>query len=119
MPTEGDRSAQPLTDADVEALGKRTLAPDIASVTPVVTGSALLQQQGQPGYRTGITGTTANYADVTDLELVTGTFFDEQQERTKAKVVILGTAAGHRAVRRRRRCARSASGSGSAARRSG
>ncbi|MGZ8749811.1 MAG: ABC transporter permease [Pseudonocardia sp.] len=91
VPVEDDRSAQPLTDADVEALGKRTLAPDITSVTPVVSGSALLQQQGQPGYRTGITGTTANYADVTDLELVTGTFFDEQQERTKAKVVILGT----------------------------
>jgi putative ABC transport system permease protein len=80
-----------IVPADVEALGKRTLAPDITSVTPVVSGSALLQQQGQPGYRTGITGTTANYADVTDLELVTGTFFDEQQERTKAKVVILGT----------------------------
>jgi putative ABC transport system permease protein len=91
VPVEDDRSAQPLTDADVEALGKRTLAPDVNSVTPVVSGSALLQQEGQPGYRTGITGTTANYADVTDLELVTGTFFDEQQERSKAKVVILGT----------------------------
>ena len=90
-PTEGDQSAQPLTDADAEALGKPTLAPDIVSVTPGVTGSAVLAQQGQPGYRTGITGTTANYADVTDLELVTGTFFDEQQERSKAKVVILGT----------------------------
>ena len=60
-------------------------------MTPVVSGSALLQQQGGQGYRTGITGTTADYAGVTDLELVTGTFFDEQQERTKAKVVILGT----------------------------
>ena len=90
-PTEGDQSAQPLTDADAEALGKPTLAPDVASVTPVVSGSAVLNQQGQPGYRTGITGTTANYADVTDLELVTGTFFDDQQERSKAKVVILGT----------------------------
>jgi putative ABC transport system permease protein len=90
-PTEGDQSAQPLTDSDAEALGKPTLAPDVVSVTPVVTGSAVLAQQGQPGYRTAITGTTANYADVTDLELVTGTFFDEQQERTKAKVVILGT----------------------------
>ena len=90
-PTEGDQSAQPLTDADAEALGKPTLAPDVVSVTPVVNGSAVLNQQGQPGYRTGITGTTANYADVTDLELVTGTFFDDQQERSKAKVVILGT----------------------------
>jgi putative ABC transport system permease protein len=90
-PSQDDRSAKPLSDADVEALGKRAQAPDIASVTPVVTGSALLQQQGEQGYRTAITGTTANYAAVTDLELVTGTFFDEQQERSKAKVVILGT----------------------------
>ena len=91
-PTQDDRSAQPLTDADVDALGKRALAPDIATVTPVVTGSALLQLRGgQEGFRTGITGTTAEYADVTDLEMVTGTFFDEQQERSKDKVVILGT----------------------------
>ncbi len=66
------------------------MAPDVASVTPLITGSALLQQQGQVGYRTGITGTTANYADVTDLDLVVGSFFDEQQERSKAKVVVLG-----------------------------
>jgi putative ABC transport system permease protein len=90
-PVVDDRSAQPLTDADVEALGKRSLAPDIVTVTPVVSGSALLQQQGQQGYRTAITGTTANYADVTDLEMVAGSFFDEQQERSKDKVVILGT----------------------------
>jgi putative ABC transport system permease protein len=89
-PTEGDRSAQPLTDADVDSLTDRALAPDVATVTPLVTGSALLQQQGQVGYRTGITGTTANYADVTDIDLVVGSFFDEQQERSKAKVVVLG-----------------------------
>ena len=90
-PTQDDRTAQPLTDSDIDALNKRTLAPDIATVTPVVSGSALLQQQGDQGFRTGITGTTADYADVTDLELVTGSFFDEQQERSKDKVVILGT----------------------------
>jgi putative ABC transport system permease protein len=90
-PARDDRSAQSLTDADVEALGRKTLAPDVVSVTPVVSGSALLQQQGEQGYRTSITGTTADYADVTDLELVTGSFFDEQQERSKDKVVILGT----------------------------
>ena len=90
-PSKDDQSAQPLTDADVDALGKRALAPDIATVTPVVSGSALLQQQGAQGYRTAITGTTADYADVTDLEMVTGNFFDQQQERSKDKVVILGT----------------------------
>ena len=90
-PDTGDRNAQPLTDSDVEALSRRGQAPDIATVTPVVSGSALLQQQGEQGYRTTITGTTAGYATVTNLELVTGQFFDAQQERTKAKVVVLGT----------------------------
>ena len=52
-PIQGDRSAQPLTDADAEALADRSEAPDVASVTPLITGSALLQQQGQVGYRTG------------------------------------------------------------------
>jgi putative ABC transport system permease protein len=89
--SQNDRTAQPLTDSDVDALGRRTQAPDVVTVTPVVTGSALLQQQGAQGYRTSITGTTAGYADITQLELVVGTFFDAQQERTKAKVVILGT----------------------------
>ncbi len=88
-PVRDDRSAQPLTDSDADALASRALAPDVVSVTPVVRGSALLQQQGEPGYRTGITGTTATYAGVTGLELVTGSFFDEQQERDK--VVILGS----------------------------
>jgi putative ABC transport system permease protein len=90
-PSQDDQSARPITDADVDALADRGDAPDIASVTPVVAGSALLSQQGDQGYRTAITGTVANYADVTDLELVTGSFFDEQQERSKDRVVILGT----------------------------
>jgi putative ABC transport system permease protein len=90
-PSEGDRTAQPLTDADVAALADRTLAPDVATVTPVVSGSALLTQRGEPGYRTAITGTSASYADAVNLDLVTGVFFDEQQERAKAKVVVLGT----------------------------
>jgi putative ABC transport system permease protein len=89
-PSEGDRSAQPLTDADVDAMADRALAPNVVTVSPIVTGSALLQPRGEVGYRTGITGTTANYADVTDLELVTGTYFSQQEERSKAKVVVLG-----------------------------
>jgi putative ABC transport system permease protein len=89
-PAEGDRTARPLTDNDVDALSSRIQAPNVASVTPLVTGSAVLTPRDGVGYRSGITGTTASYADVTDLELVTGTFFDEQQERSNDKVVILG-----------------------------
>ena len=90
VPTQGDRTARDITDGDVEALENRNQAPDIRRVVPVVTGAGLVQQPGGLRYRIAITGTTAAYADVTGLELLVGEFFDENQERTKAKVVILG-----------------------------
>jgi putative ABC transport system permease protein len=89
-PAQGDRTARDITDADVEALADRSQAPDITSVVPIVNGAALAQQPGGLRYRIAITGTTADYADVTGLELLVGSFFDQGQERTKAKVVILG-----------------------------
>jgi putative ABC transport system permease protein len=90
VPTQGDRTARNITDGDVEALENRNQAPDIRRVVPIVTGAGLVQQPGGLRYRIAITGTTAAYADVTGLELLVGEFFDESQERTKAKVVILG-----------------------------
>ncbi len=89
-PAQNDRTARDITDADVEALADPNQAPDIVSVVPVVTGAGLVQQPGGLRYRTAITGTTARYAELTNLDLLVGTFFDESQERTKAKVVILG-----------------------------
>ncbi len=89
-PSQGDRTAREITDNDVEALADRNQAPDIVSVTPIVTGAGLLQQPGGIRFRTAITGTTASYADVTGLDMLVGTFFDGDQERSKAKVVILG-----------------------------
>ena len=89
-PTENDRTAREITDGDVDALENRNQAPDIARVVPVVTGAGLVQQPGGLRYRIAITGTTAAFADVTGLDLLVGTFFDESQERAKAKVVILG-----------------------------
>ncbi|HWM59892.1 MAG TPA: ABC transporter permease [Pseudonocardia sp.] len=89
-PSQGDRTAREITDNDVEALADRNQAPDIAAVVPVVTGAGLLQQPGGVRYRTAITGTTARYIDVTGIDMLVGTFFNDQQERTKAKVVVLG-----------------------------
>ena len=89
-PSQGDRTARDITDNDVLALTDRVQAPDIASVVPIVTGAGLVQQPGGIRYRTSITGTTARYAVATNLDLLVGTFFDESQERAKAKVVILG-----------------------------
>lgn len=92
----GSGAAKDLTDADVAALAEPAKAPDIATVTPTVGGSAMLAvaEPSVPGtsgqYRTSITGTTADYLSVTNRSLVVGQFFDDQQVRSKAKVVVLG-----------------------------
>jgi putative ABC transport system permease protein len=86
----GNRAARDLTDADVDALSDKGRAPAVASVTPSVNGSALLQVLGDGQYRSSILGTQADYLEVANRELVVGSFFDEQQARNKAKVVVLG-----------------------------
>jgi putative ABC transport system permease protein len=91
-PTEGGvpggGRARDLTDADMEAVLDR--APDVVSAIPVVTGAALLQVTGGAQYRTSVTGTTADYLEVSDRELTVGRAFDETEVRTNAKVVVLG-----------------------------
>lgn len=89
-PTQGDRTARDITDADVDALADPNQAPDVVGVVPIVTGAGLVQQPGGLRYRIAITGTTAGYAEAANVELLVGTFFDDSQERAKAKVVVLG-----------------------------
>jgi putative ABC transport system permease protein len=84
------RPARELTDADADALTDRSKAPDVASVTPVVAGEALLQTADGAQHRATITGSTAGYVEVTDRDLLVGRSFDATQERSKAKVVVLG-----------------------------
>lgn len=92
-PTEGavpgGGQARDLTENDMEALLNPRDAPDVATVTPIVGGAALLQVGGDQ-YRTSVTGTTADYLSITDRELTAGRGFDEQEVRTNAKVVVLG-----------------------------
>ncbi|MDN5860631.1 MAG: ABC transporter permease [Pseudonocardia sp.] len=86
----GNGEPNDLTDNDVDALANRNKAPDILSVTPVVTGSADVQVAGGGSVRGSIIGSTADYVRVTDRELVVGEFFDEQQARSRSKVAVLG-----------------------------
>ncbi len=86
----GNGEPKDLTDNDVAALTNRGKAPDIMSVTPVVSGSANIQLTGGGSVRGSITGSTADYFQVTDREVVVGEFFTEQQARNKAKVTVLG-----------------------------
>jgi len=87
----GGGAARDLTENDMDALADPTDAPDIASVTPIVIGTALLKLEGGDQYRTSVTGTTADYFAVTDRELTAGRSFDAQEARTNGKVVVLGS----------------------------
>ena len=90
-PSTTDGSApRDLTDADADALADPVAAPDVSAVTPTVGGPALLQLPGGGQYRAGVTGTTADYLAVTDRDLVVGRSFDAAEERSRAKVVVLG-----------------------------
>jgi putative ABC transport system permease protein len=99
--------AQPLTDADAAAL---EAAPDIATIAPAVTGSAT-PVPGAPGSASSagtliatnsvqfltanIIGTTDNWAATNNRNLTAGSFFNESQTRSAAKVVILGPTVAH------------------------
>lgn len=85
----GGGVARDLTDADVDALRDRGEAPDIVSVTPVVDGTALLEA-GSGQFRSSVSGSTVDYLAVNNRKLVVGRFFTETEERSRAKVVVLG-----------------------------
>lgn len=90
-PEQGATGNQPreLTDADVDALRDAGDAPDVASATPIVSGAVVLQADGGTQARTSVTGTTAGFLDTTGRDLVVGRTFDEAEERSKARVVVL------------------------------
>lgn len=87
----GGGASKDLTDDDVEALQNKTRAPDVGSVTPMVTGAAVLQIPGGKQFRASITGSTAGFVTTLNNKVEYGRDLDETQVRTKAKVAVLGT----------------------------
>jgi putative ABC transport system permease protein len=85
----GGSAPRDITDADVEALADPADAPDVASATPTAGGPVTVQLAGGTQFSASVTGTTADYLDVTDRDLVVGRMFDPAEERSKAKVVVL------------------------------
>ncbi|MBV9139877.1 MAG: ABC transporter permease, partial [Pseudonocardiales bacterium] len=102
----GGSPALPLTDADADALLD---APDVATVTPVVTGTppgANAAAGTTPGtipietntttFLPGaIVGSTENWAVANNRDVQAGSFFDAAQAREAARVVVLGPSAAN------------------------
>jgi len=85
----GGGAARELKDSDVTALRNPNLAPDIGNVTPVVGGSELIEANQQQ-FRAAIAGSTADYLNVVDRDLVAGRMFTAEQARANARVLLLG-----------------------------
>jgi putative ABC transport system permease protein len=78
-----------LTDSDVAALANKTLVPDVATVTPVVTGVDVIRSG--TGYSSAaIEGSTIDFLRVDNRTLAAGSSFTATQARDSAPVVVLG-----------------------------
>ena len=78
-----------LTDSDALALRNLAAAPDITSVTPVVGGTATVTYD-QRKYQGQVSGSTANFLEVANRDIMVGSMFTPAQDRAGAKVVLLG-----------------------------
>jgi putative ABC transport system permease protein len=83
----GAGSRASLTIADVEILRKKTSLVKYISPLIRTSGQAVA---GGANWQTRITGVSAEYTDITDWHVKTGTFFTERDEKTKRKVAVLG-----------------------------
>ena len=85
----GFGSRTTLTTADAEALASSVNAPDIGAVAAEKTTNASLEAN-DTNWTTTVTGTTTEWLDVRGRSLETGAFFTEDDETSRAKVVVLG-----------------------------
>jgi putative ABC transport system permease protein len=86
----GRGSASTLTTRDAMALASPVVAPDIAKVAPVVTGSQSLTA-GTTNWTTNVVGTTPDWLPVRARTLTQGRFFSAAELNDAAAVTVLGS----------------------------
>jgi putative ABC transport system permease protein len=86
----GRGSASTLTTRDAIALASPVVAPDIAKVAPVVTGSQSLTA-GTTNWTTNVVGTTPDWLPVRARTLTQGRFFSAAELNDAAAVTVLGS----------------------------
>jgi putative ABC transport system permease protein len=86
----GRGSASTLTTRDAQALASPVVAPDIARVAPVVTGSQSLTA-GTSNWTTNVVGTTPDWLPVRARSLTEGRFFTTTELNDAASVAVLGS----------------------------
>ncbi len=82
---------KPLTMKDAQAIADFQQAPSVANVAPVVQGSAELTF-GRETSSTSITGVTPEYLTVRNEAITDGEFINDEQNKGRSSVVVLGPA---------------------------
>jgi putative ABC transport system permease protein len=85
----GGAPPRDLIDGDVQALQDPALSRDVAAVIPATTGKALLEGDNFR-FRANVVGSTDRWLEVNNQDMAAGTFFDDAQVRSTARVVVLG-----------------------------
>jgi putative ABC transport system permease protein len=85
----GGTAPKDLIDADVAALKDLAPAGQIDAVIPATTGRALLETDAWR-FRATVVGSTDRWLEVNNQDLAAGSFYDEAQVRSGAKVIVLG-----------------------------
>lgn len=83
----GQGSAKTLTMDDAEAISSGI--DSVASVAPESSGRYQVLAKGT-NTNTSITGVTSEYAEARNVKVENGSFFSEQQVKSKAKVAVIG-----------------------------
>jgi putative ABC transport system permease protein len=87
----GTTSSTALTLADANALQNTFQAPDVASVSPVVTANGVtLTYNGTTYTPTSFTGTTPSYKTARSYTVASGSWFSSGQENNHSRVLVVG-----------------------------
>jgi len=78
-----------LTYEDALAIKNKNNVPNAVAVAPYVQGVGTISWSTQ-STDTTFMGTTADYAEVEDIEMESGRFIDTQEEKEIARVIVLG-----------------------------
>jgi putative ABC transport system permease protein len=86
-PVAGGAAPKELVDDDVTALQDQV--PDVATAIPITDGQALAETETTE-FRSHVIGSTEDWLQVQDRDVQVGSFFEESQVRSTAKVVVVG-----------------------------
>jgi putative ABC transport system permease protein len=84
-------STKPLTLADANALKNQFQAPDLASVSPVVTANSVTMTYNGATYSpSSFVGTTPSYQQARNYTVAQGSWFTNAQENSHSRVLVVG-----------------------------